>query len=282
MKNAYEISYTSYSHYIDQDGENRYPREEHVETFVGTFDEMKHLVNSIGGEKFIDRVNFRVLNDVVIDESNGGKVFAIGDEFSWVGLYSTVFHFVVESRDEKYVTFRSERRSSEDGHVIVHNVTYDICKDEFGNERVLLPADVDYDYWQVANSDPAVEEESDETYLLRWIDQEGNLQESCFDSYEDAEIEGEYLLANVSDFVDIVKKADGYVCDKIVSAEKEIKKENDEEYVIMYDYSTEYDDYYDQKETFRGNWNELQKLIDVMRDDGCYNIEATCVSGCGF
>lgn len=50
------------------------------------------------------------------------------------------------------------------------------------------------------------------------------------------------------------------------------------EYEITYDYSGEYSDEYNIRETFVGSWTELQDYIKNMRRNGCYNIYAACVS----
>ena len=49
-----------------------------------------------------------------------------------------------------------------------------------------------------------------------------------------------------------------------------------EVYNIIYDYCTE-DGYCEEnvQEEFEGNWDELRYYIEQMRDNGCYNIEAT-------
>ena len=65
-------------------------------------------------------------------------------------------------------------------------------------------------------------------------------------------------------------------------------------YEIIYDYSgTALEDgwhymepedrYYDCeehniRETFVGTWTELQEFIKEMKENGCYNITATCIS----
>ena len=49
-------------------------------------------------------------------------------------------------------------------------------------------------------------------------------------------------------------------------------------YEIIYDYC--FDDGYEEKnvrEEFYGEWNELQKYLKDMRNNGCYNIDATCI-----
>lgn len=49
-------------------------------------------------------------------------------------------------------------------------------------------------------------------------------------------------------------------------------------YEIIYDYSDEYGyEYCNNKETFCGDWFELQNVIKQMRKNGCYNITAVCV-----
>lgn len=46
---------------------------------------------------------------------------------------------------------------------------------------------------------------------------------------------------------------------------------------IIYDYSNEYSDEKNIRETFEGEWSELQEYIKKMKADGCYNISATYV-----
>lgn len=49
-------------------------------------------------------------------------------------------------------------------------------------------------------------------------------------------------------------------------------------YEIIYDYS---DDDYDAcncTDHFEGTWSELQEVIKRMRENGCYHIDANCIS----
>lgn len=46
------------------------------------------------------------------------------------------------------------------------------------------------------------------------------------------------------------------------------------EYEIVYDYSNDYEDTYNIKETFFGTWEDLQSYIKRMKETGCYNISA--------
>ena len=49
-------------------------------------------------------------------------------------------------------------------------------------------------------------------------------------------------------------------------------------YEIIYDYSDDYGyEYLNNKETFYGDWIELQAEIKQMRKNGCYNITATAL-----
>lgn len=48
-------------------------------------------------------------------------------------------------------------------------------------------------------------------------------------------------------------------------------------YEIVYDYEDERD----IRDEFSGCWDELQECIRRMRENGCYNIEAACISDDG-
>ena len=48
-------------------------------------------------------------------------------------------------------------------------------------------------------------------------------------------------------------------------------------YEIIYDYDREYDTEHNIRETFYGDWFELQAYIKKMKESGCYNISATAV-----
>lgn len=57
-------------------------------------------------------------------------------------------------------------------------------------------------------------------------------------------------------------------------------------YEIIYDWDNwdpEYPDAYSEekniREEFTGTWTELQEYIKTMKKQGCYNIDATCISG---
>lgn len=45
-------------------------------------------------------------------------------------------------------------------------------------------------------------------------------------------------------------------------------------YTIVYDY----EDSKNCQEEFKGDWLELKKYIKTMKEQGCYNIDATAVS----
>lgn len=51
-----------------------------------------------------------------------------------------------------------------------------------------------------------------------------------------------------------------------------------EKYEIIYDWCGEESEERNLKETFTGNWFELQDHIKQMRKNGCYNIDATLLN----
>ena len=50
-------------------------------------------------------------------------------------------------------------------------------------------------------------------------------------------------------------------------------------YEIIYDYAEDCDTIYDIYEHFTGTWDELQDHLKKMRENGCFHIDATCISG---
>ena len=50
-------------------------------------------------------------------------------------------------------------------------------------------------------------------------------------------------------------------------------------YAIIYDFSNDYTDERNISERFEGSWQELQEYIKQMKENGCYNIEATAICG---
>lgn len=49
-------------------------------------------------------------------------------------------------------------------------------------------------------------------------------------------------------------------------------------YEIIYDYSDDDYDCYNCTDHFEGTWSELQTVIKAMRANGCYHIDANCIS----
>jgi hypothetical protein len=96
---------------------------------------------------------------------------------------------------------------------------------------------------------------------------------------------GEKYTGNEPEYRQIVKDVNNYYGDKYgqrlesKSRRNRGKKLKEDVYRIVYDYTDEegYESR-DIEEEFEGTWSELQDYIKQMRRNGCYHIDANCIS----